>query len=79
MIEPGVSNVDEWQLRARRVRQQFDESGTTISEWSRQRGFDPKLVAQIMRGDRPCRRGASHRIAVALGIKQSSSGPGAAL
>jgi len=62
--------------RARAVRAQFDASGTKIGEWSRERGFSPKLVSEVLRGDRPCVRGTSHRVAVALGIKPRVPAPG---
>ena len=62
--------------RARAVHAQFEASGTNISEWARTRGFSPKLVAEVLRGDRRCLRGDSHRVAVALGIKDAAPPPG---
>lgn len=59
--------------RASTVRARFELEGVNMSDWARERGFSPKLVHQILRGDRPCRRGVSHRIAVALGIKPGTA------
>lgn len=57
--------------RAARVRDDFSARGVNVSEWARARGFDPGLVHQILRGERRCTWGKSHRIAVALGIKDA--------
>jgi gp16 family phage-associated protein len=48
----------------------FERSGISISEWSRVNGFSAILVYQVLDGQRKCRRGQSHQIAVALGLKQ---------
>lgn len=47
----------------------FVESGISIAEWARAEGFSTALVYQVIDGKRPCVRGQSHRIAVALGLK----------
>lgn len=52
------------------IRREFDLRGLSISEWARQRGFSTALVYQVLRGKRRARRGQSHRIAVALGLKK---------
>lgn len=65
----------EWQDRVTRARAAFEASGTNVSEWARERGFSPKLVAMVLRGDRPCLRGESHRIALALGLKVAAQPP----
>lgn len=76
MSAADVSPEQEaFRARARQVRQQFEASGTNISEWARARGFPPKLVIEVLRGDRRCIRGASHRAAVALGIKREAPVP----
>lgn len=51
------------------VRRRFYESGTTVTDWARERGFDRSLVYSVLNGRCLARRGASHRIAVALGLK----------
>ena len=37
--------------------------GVVWSDWAHARGFDPRHVARIARGERPCERGESKRIA----------------
>ncbi|MBS0543070.1 MAG: DNA-binding protein [Proteobacteria bacterium] len=54
---------------ANRARKAFDESGIPVAEWARARGFSASLVYQVLEGKRKCLRGQSHRIAVALGLK----------
>ena len=67
---------EQLRVRAAAVREQFVASGTNVSEWARERDLSLKLVHQILRGERRCRRGESHRIAVALGIKDEALAPG---
>jgi gp16 family phage-associated protein len=55
------------------ARRGFDRSGVSVSDWARERGFDIKLVHAILSGRRTCLRGQSHRIAVALGIKDGEA------
>jgi len=47
----------------------LDYLGITISQWARDNGFSETLVHEVLTGRRPCRRGQSHNIAVALGMK----------
>lgn len=55
------------------VKAAFDQAGISISEWARANGFSGSLVYQVLEGKRLCKRGQSHRIAVALGLKKGSS------
>lgn len=55
------------------VKNLFHESGISISEWARVRGFSTGLVYQVLDGRRKCERGQSHKIAVALGLKNGKS------
>ncbi len=48
----------------------FEERGESIRDWATARGFTPALVYAVLSGRIAGRRGASHRIAVALGLKQ---------
>lgn len=74
----GVANIDDGlRERALKTREQFQASGTNVSEWARERSFQPRLVHAILDGQRRCLRGESHRIAVALGIKPDAAAPGA--
>jgi len=52
-----------------RVRRQFYDEGASIVEWARANSFSPDLVYAVLSGRSPAQRGASHRIAVALGLK----------
>lgn len=54
------------------VRAVFEDSGISVAEWARAKGFSTSLVYQVLEGRRKCLRGQSHQIAVALGIKQGS-------
>lgn len=57
-------------LDVERVRSLFSDSGISVSEWARVRGFSSGLVYQVLEGNRKCQRGQSHRIAIALGLKK---------
>lgn len=52
------------------ARSDFRRRGITIATWAKENGFEIKLVYAVLAGERKCYRGESHRIAVALGIKQ---------
>lgn len=57
-------------LRSREeVREEFFKKGESIAEWARENGFKYGQVIDVLRSDRQCRRGNSHKIAVLLGIK----------
>ena len=47
----------------------IDHQGISISEWSRQNNVHHSLVREILAGRKRCRFGASHNIAVLLGMK----------
>lgn len=69
MTQPRVSSRETIAARAAMVRAQFEANGVNAAQWALDRGFSPSLVQKILRGERACRRGDSHRIAIALGIK----------
>lgn len=57
-------------LRSREeVRDELFKKGVSIAEWARENGFKYGQVIDVLRSDRQCRRGNSHKIAVLLGIK----------
>lgn len=51
----------------------FADAGISVAEWARVQGFSTGLVYQVLEGRRKCLRGQSHRIAVALGLKQGKT------
>ncbi len=51
------------------VIEEFRVTGISIQSWANENGFNPSLVYQILKSDQIPKRGQSHRIAVALGLK----------
>lgn len=51
------------------IRREFDHAGLSISAWAEARGFSKALVYRVLSGKRQARRGQTHQIAVALGLK----------
>lgn len=47
----------------------FQAHGISISDWSRDHGFNPRIVYQVLSGRRKSLRGQSFLIARALGMK----------
>lgn len=61
-----------------RVKKRFEIQGTSVTEWATTHGFKREQVYAVLNGRTDGRRGTSHRIAVALGLKPSdgdASGP----
>lgn len=54
-----------------RIRDLFEINGESIAQWSRRHGFSPALVYRVLRGDATAKRGQTHAIAIALGIKRA--------
>lgn len=52
------------------IRTEFNKRGVSIAAWAEHHQFSQVLVYAVLRGDRKCLRGQSHRIAVALGLKE---------
>ena len=52
------------------VIEQFEREGVSIKEWAERRGYSPRTVYAVLRGDLRCKRGISHRIAIDLGLKE---------
>jgi len=57
-------------LTSEDVKKEFHRKGITVADWARERGFEAGLVYVVLRGNRKCLRGESHKIAVALGLKK---------
>lgn len=56
-------------LTHEQVQDRFRKGGVCIADWATQNGFSSALVYAVMKGQRKCLRGESHKIAVALGMK----------
>lgn len=52
------------------VKEEFNEAGMSIRQWSVENGFAPSLVYRVLSLKKIPRRGESHDIAVLLGIKE---------
>lgn len=58
-----------WLKPPKLARAEFERKGVSIRAWAREHQVSPSLVYEILAGRKPCHRGASHRIAVLLGMK----------
>lgn len=52
------------------ARAELQRKGISISEWAVTNGFSVAIVFEVLSGKRKCIRGQSHKIAVALGLKE---------
>lgn len=57
------------------VLEEFDQEGQTISGWALAHDFSVSNVYAVLAGKTHGRRGESHRIAVALGLKRGKTTP----
>ena len=57
-------------LTTNHIRELFEINGESIALWSRRHGFSPALVYRVLRGETTAKRGQTHEIAIALGIKR---------
>lgn len=75
------TELEERKRRGEKARQALALKGVSISRWAASNGFSTQMVFQVLKGERKCIRGESHKIAVALGMKQGEivSDPGKAL
>lgn len=51
------------------IKAEWLRKGLTQADWARQHGFDKVTVSQVLNGRNAATRGAGHKIAVMLGIK----------
>ena len=51
------------------ARRKFYRAGDTVRAWAARNGYDAEVAYKVLSGRRACTTGESHRIAVALGIK----------
>ncbi|MGJ7558819.1 DNA-binding protein [Variovorax sp. RB3P1] len=68
MGNPSLSSVELEQIR-----QDFYDRGLEVTAWARANGFHAASVYRVLSGQARARRGASHQIAVALGLKSPPS------
>ena len=54
---------------AAQVKEEFTRKGTTITAWSKKHGFNRVAVHRVINGNCLALRGAGHKIAVLLGMK----------
>ncbi|MDR7298657.1 gp16 family phage-associated protein [Pelomonas aquatica] len=59
------------------VKHQFYVRGEEISGWALAHGFSAAMVYSVLNGRCKARRGQAHRIAVALGLKETPEEAGA--
>lgn len=52
----------------------FRAEGVSVREWAKSQGFEPGEVYALLNGRTRGYRGNAHRVAVALGVKQSPTG-----
>lgn len=62
-----------FQLKAKQVKDRFDQQGIPISQWADQQGYRRCDVYRVLNGYTPCKRGLPHEIAVKLGLKPDPS------
>lgn len=56
-------------LTREEAREGLSYRGKSMTQWANENGFTLSQVRDVLRKDRPCRIGVSHKIAVLLGIK----------
>jgi|LauGreDrversion4_2_1035121.scaffolds.fasta_scaffold114356_3 gp16 family phage-associated protein len=66
-----INQISEDALDA--ARRRFFVEGESVADWARERGFSLQLTYSVLNGRLRARRGESHRIAVALGLKPESN------
>ncbi|WP_370445207.1 DNA-binding protein [Chromobacterium sp. Panama] len=67
----GLAAMKHDVLSLEDVRSQFEQEGVTVTEWAHAHGFRREDVYAVLNGRTKGRHGASHRIAIALGLKQA--------
>jgi gp16 family phage-associated protein len=51
------------------VRAEFERKGWSFAAWAREHNYGRSLVYAVVAGQKQCKRGQSHEIAVLLGLK----------
>ena len=68
MDDPEMNNLDSAKS-IQEVRDWMESRGLTVIDWANEYGFNPSNVYRVLNGISKCKRGESHRIALALGLK----------
>jgi gp16 family phage-associated protein len=69
---PQKIEVGKEPLTIEEVRDWFAYHGQTVTGWAAQHGFQPAQVYAVLSARTRGRRGESHQIAVALGLKRGA-------
>jgi gp16 family phage-associated protein len=59
-----------WEKKLAAARERFRRVGYSQRQFAEELGVSPNLVGMVLSGKRKGQRGDSHRIAVALGLKE---------
>lgn len=52
------------------IKLDFDKKGITITDWAKENGYSYQSVQRVLNGQSKNKRGQSHDIAIALGLKE---------
>ena len=64
------------QKTRKEAKNELVKQGLSVACWARKHGFSAGQVHDVLRKDLPCNFGASHKIAVLLGIKAGTISDG---
>ena len=59
-------------LTGEQAKERIRKDGFTIKRWAHKRGFDFRLVSDVIRGVNKGNYGKGHEVAVALGMKKTN-------
>ena len=59
--------------RVAAAQEKLFRSGMTVQTWATAHGYEAEIVYKVLSGRRACTTGASHKIAVALGLKDGEA------
>ncbi|UIN21184.1 helix-turn-helix domain-containing protein [Herbaspirillum frisingense] len=68
--------MDNDKIAAERIKKLFRSNGGSLAAWAKEMGFKTHDVYAVLDGRTRGSRGESHRIAVALGLKEGNAGAG---
>lgn len=65
-----MNEQDNYAQAIARAKASLHETGQTIKEWSEARNINPRTTYAVLNGQKKCRYGEAHKVAVLLGIKK---------